>query len=121
MLIGDLTFRTLSAAAEADPESALHSPIIMRGLVQGYAASQGLAVRRLVDKSRKTISLRKLLDDIRDQIRLITRENYVSGQGVSYNSDEAFLAHAMFDQLAGTQPEARRREDENPEALNQHY
>ena len=85
MLIGDLTFRTLAAAAEADQESALHSPIIMRGLAHGYAASQGLAVRRLVDKTKKTISLRKLLDDIRNQIHLITRENYVSGHGVCYD------------------------------------
>jgi hypothetical protein len=87
MLIGDLTFRTLAAAAETDQESALHSPIIMRGLVHGYAASQALAVRRLVDKTKKTISFRKLLDDMRNQIHLITRENYVSGQGVSYAVD----------------------------------
>jgi hypothetical protein len=117
MLIGDLTFRTLAAAAETDQESALHSPIIMRGLVHGYAASQALAVRRLVDKTKKTISIRKLLDDIRNQIHLITRENYVSGQGVSYVSDEAFLAHAMFDQLAGTQPESRDRGDRIPKRL----
>jgi len=30
MLIDDLTFRALSAAAEADPESALNSPILAR-------------------------------------------------------------------------------------------
>jgi hypothetical protein len=31
MLIEDLTFRSLAAAAEFDPESALHSPILSRG------------------------------------------------------------------------------------------
>jgi hypothetical protein len=59
MLIGDMTFRTLAAAAEADKESALHSPIIQRGLLQGHAATQGLAIRRLVDTTRKVISLSK--------------------------------------------------------------
>jgi hypothetical protein len=47
MLLQDLTFRALAAAADADPESALHSPIIRSGLTLGYAANQGLAVRRL--------------------------------------------------------------------------
>jgi hypothetical protein len=72
-----MTFRTLAAAAEADKESALHSPIIQRGLLQGYAATQGLAIRRLVDTTKKVISLQKLLDDIKnkllDDIKLCVR------------------------------------------------
>jgi hypothetical protein len=35
MLLQDITFRTLSAAAAIDRESALHSPVIERGIVQG--------------------------------------------------------------------------------------
>jgi hypothetical protein len=133
MLIGDLTFRTLAAAAEADEASALHSPIIMRGLVHGYAATQGLAIRRLVDKRRGVISPQKLLDDIRNHICLFTRENFVSGEGLPYDHQGAMQelltrsgtaggyapntgsmafvhsmqAHAVFDQLAGTQSGSR--------------
>ncbi len=47
----------------------------------------------------------------------MTRENYVSGQGASYDSDESFLAHAIFDQLSGTQPESRHRGDRIPKRL----
>lgn len=109
MIIADMTFRTLAAAAEADRESALHSPIIMRSIVEGYAATQGLAIRRLVDN--KNISLRRLLRDIKQNIHLITRENYVSGKGLRYDSDVSIEAHCRFDQLAGTQPGPRNRAD----------
>jgi hypothetical protein len=143
MLIGDMTFRTLAAAAEADKESALHSPIIKRGLLQGYAATQGLSIRRLVDTTKNVISLQKLLGDIKNNINLLTRENYVSGGGLPYGSDRAMQecftksgatgfwapntgsmafvrsmqAHAAFDRLAGTQPESRDRGDIIPKRL----
>jgi hypothetical protein len=68
MLIGDMTFRTLAAATEADKESALHSPIIQRGLLQGYAATQRLGHPSLVDTTKKVVSLQKLLDDIKNNI-----------------------------------------------------
>jgi hypothetical protein len=46
-------------------------------LLQGYAATQGLAIRRLVDTTKKVISLQKLLDDIKnkllDDIKLCVR------------------------------------------------
>jgi hypothetical protein len=143
MLIGDMNFRTLAAAAEADKESALHSPIIERGLLQGYAATQGLSIRRLVDTTKNVISLQKLLGDIKNNINLLTRENYVSGGGLPYDSDRAMQefftksgatgfwapntgsmafapsmqAHAAFDRLAGTQPESRARGDRIPKRL----
>ena len=143
MLIEDLTFRTLSAAAEADPESALHSPILARGLIAGYAAMQGLAIRRLVDIDRKVISLRRLVVEIQNSRDLLTREVYVAGNGLPYGPDEAlqkalasglvegfwapntgptaFLpsmqAHAIFDMLSGMRPESRSRDDLIPEAL----
>jgi hypothetical protein len=143
MLIEDLTFRTLSAAAEADPESALHSPILARGLIAGYAAMQGLAIRRLVDIDSGVISLRRLVMELQNSRAVLTREVYVAGTGLPYGPDEAFQkalasgtiegfwapntgptaffpsmqAHAIFDMLAGTQPEARSRDDQIPKAL----
>ena len=38
MLLADMTFRSIAAAAEADPESALHSPILVRAITAGYAS-----------------------------------------------------------------------------------
>ena len=143
MLLEDLTFRTLAAAAEADKESALHSPILARGLLQGYAAVQGLSVRRLVDMTKNVISLRRLLIDIRSNRHLLTRENYVSGEGLPFDpggamqeymvaggaggfwapntGNKAFLpsilAHGAFDQLAGLSAGSRKRADRIPGRL----
>jgi hypothetical protein len=114
MIIADMTFRTLRAAAEVDGGSALHSPIIMRGIVQGYLATQCLFIRRLVDN--KNISLRRLLKDIKKNLHLITRENYVSGEGLSTDSDvrSSILAHERFDLLAETLQGSRNRADKIP-------
>jgi hypothetical protein len=60
MLLHDLNFRTLAAAADADGASALHSPITRSGVVLGYTATQGLAIRRLVDMTKGMIYLRRL-------------------------------------------------------------
>lgn len=143
MLIEDLTFRTLSAAAEADPESALRSPILARGLIAGYAAMQGLAIRRLVDIDRGVISLRRLIIELQNSRDVLTREVYVAGTGLPYGPGEAFQkalstgllegfwapitgptaflpsmqAHATFDMLAGTRPELRTRDDRIPKTL----
>jgi len=143
MLLEDLTFRSLAAAAEADKESALHSPILARGLIQGYAATQGLSIRRLVDTTKKVISLRRLLIDIRNNLHLLTRENYVSGEGLPFDPDgvmqeylaggaagrfwapntgnAAFypssLAHTAFDQITGVSPGSRSRTDRIPRRL----
>jgi hypothetical protein len=117
MIIADMTFRTLAIAADADKESGLHSPIIRRGIVQGHASTQGLSIRRLVDN--RHISLRRLLRDIKKNLHLITRENYVSGEGLPYDFDvdASWRPHVRFDQLAGTQPESRSRSDRIPKRL----
>jgi hypothetical protein len=85
MLLDDLTFRTLACAAEADPDGVLQNPLIARGLIQGYAATQGLPIRRLLDKTRGVISLQRLLNEIRGNLGLITREIYVAGEGLPYD------------------------------------
>jgi hypothetical protein len=137
MILEDMTFRTLAAAAQADEESVLHSPILSRGLLQGYAATQGLSIRRLLDQTRKTISLRRLLTDIKNNLHLLSRENYVAGAGLPFDGNAAaqqylanngtagfwapntgnmafvpsMQAHGVFDRLSGISPEARNRED----------
>jgi hypothetical protein len=140
MLLQDLTFRALAAAADADPESGLHSPIIRRGLTLGYAATQGLAVRRLVDLTKGVISLRRLNIEIKNSRELLTREIFVAGFGVPYDPElahERYLAtltprssgiswlpptgptafvpsmglHERFDHLSGVTPDRRARND----------
>jgi hypothetical protein len=101
MLLEDMTFRTLAAAAEADKESALHSPILARGLLQGYAATQGLSIRRLVDTTKSVISLRRLLIDIKNNLHLLTRENYVSGGGLPFDPDRAWQEHMAGGAIGG--------------------
>ena len=141
MLLQDLTFRALAAAADADPASALHSPIVRSGVVLGYAATQGLAIRRLVDMTKGVISLRRLNMQLRKSRGLLTREIFVSGYGVPYDSDAAYrrsfsdtpkaapltiswapavgptafipsmALHDRFDHLSGVSPEHRARGD----------
>lgn len=57
--------------------------------------------------------------DIKGNIRLITRENYVSGEGLPYDSDAdaSWRAHLKFDRLAGKQPESRSRADRIPKRV----
>jgi hypothetical protein len=127
MILEDVTFRTLVAVAEADRDSVFHSPILARGLLQGYAATQGLFIRRLVDNTRKTISLRRLLADIKNNLRLLTRENYVAGEGLPFDPGPeaqrylavvpSMQAHGAFDRLRGISPGPRSRDDRIPQCV----
>jgi hypothetical protein len=112
MVVNDITFRTIAYAADHDKESALHNSLVRQAFTQGYLATQGLTIRRLADKRRDVISLPRLLRDVKDKLRLITREVYVSGTGVPYESD--FRPHVRFDQLAGTRSDRRQRQDRIP-------
>jgi hypothetical protein len=87
MLLADMTFRAIAAAADADPESALHSPILVRAITTGYASDQALSVRRLTDMTRGMISLRKLVGELRNNLGLMTRDNFVCAGGLSYDEN----------------------------------
>jgi hypothetical protein len=111
MLLADMTFRAIAAAADADPESALHSPILVRAITTGYASDQALSVRRLTDMTGGTMSLRKLVGELRNNLALMTRDNFVCAGGLSY--DENLMGHYRFDRLAGVDEAARRRDWSN--------
>jgi hypothetical protein len=97
-----------------------------------------------MDKTRNTISLRRLISDIRSHYALFTRENYVCHDGLPYDYDVVMraeiaqrantgafwtwtsgsqawgtsqMAHQQFDKLSGIAPEKRTREDRLPRAL----
>jgi hypothetical protein len=112
MVVNDITFRTIAYAADHDKESALHNNLVRQAFTQGYLATQGLTIRRLTEQSRDVISLPRLLRDVKNNLRMITREVYVSGTGLPYESD--FRPHVRFDQLAGTRSDRRQRQDRIP-------
>jgi hypothetical protein len=93
IVVNDLAVRTLAAAAEEDPQSPLHNPLLVRTILEGHQDAQILGIRRLWDNDGKVISVRRLLKDIRSNLDVFTREIYVSGGGLPYNpSSETVVA-----------------------------
>ena len=144
MVWSDVSFRTLAHLALEDEATSLGNSLLAEQLINGHVATQVLAIRRLVDTSRSTISLRRLIVEIRSNWRLFTRENYVCFDGLPYNYEAAMQrelaahageaswwsattgpdgwgmserAHHQFDELAGIEPNKRSREDRLPWAL----
>ena len=104
-----------------------------------------LAIRRLIDPKKGVISLCRLVGDIKTNINLFTRENYVCFDGLPFDyaavqhkemlarAGEAFwwgdtwgpnahgtsqMAHEQFDKLMGVSVGSRaRREDRIPTSI----
>lgn len=138
MIFIDLTYRIvyeprLDAGAE---NIAAKSGILMHLLDQCYVANQVLAIRRLLDGRNDVISLRRLLNDISNNRHLLTREIYVSYDGLPYDpeawrsvpkDDEIRIwgidapglsdylgsrtRHTLFDRLCGVSASSRARTD----------
>lgn len=138
MLFTDMTYRILSEARQAQGSSNTppQSPLLAHLLDQGYVATQVFAIRRLLDKRKDVISLRRLLDDIVNHRDLITREIYVCYNGLPYDAESwqklpetteikiwgidapglgNYLGsrerHKTFDRLSGVAPANRTRGD----------
>ena len=141
MVWNDVAFRTLAELAINNPNGCLGNSLITEKLINGHVATQVLAVRRLVDKTRGVISLRRLLTDVRSNFNLFTRENYVCHDGLPFDYEPIMqkeaeekvgkgpiwvetagpdawgtsqMAHAQFDRLAGISAADRRRGDRLP-------
>ena len=130
MLWNDAVFRTFNEARQLtterkSPKCGLNGPLL-RLLDEGFVASQVMRIRRLTDRNfrdpeKAIISLVRVIDDIRVNIGLITRENYLCHDGTPYtepNSIEDGIAwmhwrtkQANFDRLAGTTHDKRERSD----------
>ncbi|MBM3215159.1 hypothetical protein FJZ36_09625 [Candidatus Poribacteria bacterium] len=72
------------------PADAYPNPWILRMFCDQFYVSQALAIRRLLDPQPKNtlkgvISLRRLLDDIKQHRCLFTREVYVAHDGLPYD------------------------------------
>ena len=144
MVWAEVAFRTLSNLAGRNEANGLKNPLVSEALLEGHVATQVLSIRRLMDDSSSgVISLRRLLKDMKANIHLFTRENYVCFDGLPYDylavrdallqkhvkegvkffwgatdgpeADGASeLAHMQFDKLAGVGPETRSRDDRLP-------
>lgn len=144
MIWNDVSFRTLAQIGASDPDGPLANSLLAEKLINGHVATQVLAIRRLMDKTKNTISLRRLISDIRNNYVLFTRENYVCHDALPYDYEAAMraeimqrantgpfwgatsgpqawgtsqMAHQQFDSLSGIAPANRKREDRLPRTL----
>ena len=87
----DVVFRFLARVAKQDTSSPLRNALLAESVIDGYFATQTLAIRRLMDRGPRedVISLRRLIADVRQHEYLLTRENYVSHDGLPYDCKEA--------------------------------
>jgi hypothetical protein len=59
----------------------------------GFVAIQANGIRKLLDRRKDVISLKRLLDDIRESRSLLTRENYLACLNLPYAFQKAKEAH----------------------------
>lgn len=144
MIWADTSFKLLTSLALEDEGSALNNTLVGETLLNGHVATQVLAIRRLVDRRKDVISLRRLVNDLRASFKLFTRENYVCFDGLPYDDhavreatiaehinkgafwtpnlgpqawSASSMAHEQFDRLAGIDPANRKRDDSLPLSL----
>lgn len=128
MLWNDALFRTINEsrriAKEVGESAALNGPL-SRFIDQSYVATQVLAIRRLCESQqrnpkRQIISLRRLIDDIRNHKNLLSRENFIGFDGLPFTpgsaprsrmDSDSERAQMGFDRLSGVKPEQRSRSD----------
>lgn len=141
MLFNDLTYRASASVRESvagDIPISARNPTLAYLIDQGYVLSQILAIQRLLDDRPDVISVRRLLKDVRKNRAVITREAYVSGDGLPYDYNSWTGAvpqtdpevqmwglnapglaqyaiskqlHERFDALSGKQEDQRSRDD----------
>lgn len=94
MLWADAMFRLVNSsrkhAHRAAGTFATQSGILARALDRGYVAEQIIAFRRLMEPAaarpeKQVISLRRLIDDLREHRHLLTREMFVCHDGLPFN------------------------------------
>ncbi|MBT3071043.1 hypothetical protein KKP04_09190 [Rhodomicrobium sp. Az07] len=141
LITNDMLYRILNKARDSTlilEATCATNPIIHMFITRSYVQDQILAIRKLneknsVDHTKGVVSLRRLLTDIKANSNLITRENYVSGDGLPYDyetlsrkfrrnyvpgaiypqqpHDKSEMLHFKFDRISGVKPDERSRKD----------
>lgn len=130
ILWNDTVFRTINEArkltANRDLKTFGFNGPLLELFDQGYATAQVMAIRRITDPtfhdpSRTVISLPRLIDDMRQNADLITRENYICYDGASFEVDTHEKQgidwmhwksrHEIFDRLSKVSLDKRQRTD----------
>jgi hypothetical protein len=125
MISNDLAVQTISYAAQNDAESPLHNQLLARTILQGHQDAQILGIRRLIDKRPDVVSLGRLLNEIKDNLNVFTREIYVSGDGQPYDNTAlpglwSKATHSRFDRLSLVASDQRKRTDRISKSLIDH-
>jgi hypothetical protein len=139
MISLDMGYRVLTkprGETPLDANIAARNGLLGASLDIGYAATQVLAIRRLLDRRPDVASLQRLLNDLKKNRSLITRENYVAWDGKPYDPNGwqslplspeiqmwgshapglhdyvlSKVRHDLFDRLSGISEANRSRED----------
>ena len=76
------------ADTNKNPEIGINNTIFQL-LYEGFYRTQIVGIRSLIDKREDVISLRRIIDDIYDNIHIITRVNYLAYFDLPYDYHEA--------------------------------
>ena len=101
MMWNDAAYRSLNEArrfASANNPTASMNGMFGELIDRGYVSTQVLDICKITDRSnsdpkKAVISLPRLLDNIRDHRHLLTRENFVSYDGLPYDYAAAHQTH----------------------------
>ena len=108
-----------------DPSTGIQGTIIDL-LDRNFMDSQAIAIRRLTDARKDVVSLRSLIDEIKENIGLYIRENYVCYDGISFEEapDDDDLVRGLrnsrqiyYDYLSGKDKDSRSRDDKLSSAV----
>ncbi len=121
LLSVDLEYRTIRRARELSSDAGLQQNGMVHALIdQGFIAHQVLAIRRITEpydgqKRMATYSLPRVISQIEEHRKLITRENYICVDGTPYDGIEHYShpgpSHDTFDKLSRTDATSRSRDD----------
>jgi hypothetical protein len=134
-------FRTLNEARRLEPKRMINGAL-WELTTAGYASLMSLGIRKLVDKDRRTDSLRNVVALVERRPELLTREKFVCYDGLPYDYEAVWkdhkasldiqngvhvgwlpttgpkawamseMLHKTFDKLSGASATMRKREDE---------
>lgn len=85
-------------ALESGGRSAALNGMLAEFIDHGFIAIQSLSIRKLLEKgaakpNRQVVSLRRLLDDLREHRALVTREMYVCHDALPYDYEPVKERH----------------------------